>query len=61
MILLLIITVGVFLGITLARGHANNPDVSVRIRRGIGNTIVYIVLALFAFYFIHPQAFEAVQ
>jgi hypothetical protein len=61
MILLLIITVGVFLGITLARGHANNPEMSIRIRRGIGNAIVYIVFALFALYFIHPQAFEAVQ
>ena len=61
MILLFIITVGVFLGITLARGHANNPEMSIRIRRGIGNAIVYIVFALFALYFIHPQAFEAVQ
>jgi hypothetical protein len=58
MALLIIITVGVFLGITLARGHANNPEVSIRIRRGIGNTIVYVTFALLALYLIYPQAFQ---
>lgn len=56
--LFVIITLAVFAGITLARGHANNPEMSIRIRRGIGDTIVYITFALLALYLIYPQAFE---
>lgn len=59
--LFVVITVAVFAGITLARGHANNPEISVRIRRGIGNTIVYVTFALFALFAlsaIFPRAFE---
>lgn len=51
-LLFVIITVAVFLGITLARGHANNPEISVRVRRGIGNTIVYVTFGLFAMHFV---------